>query len=150
MGEVVLLSNPVLFFLPEHTATPSPSLSRRRLPRSVSQSLESFAVAHLRSLDAKHTNTHPRRRNPRQHRGSLSVAAGWQLEHKHFQLDSVSAGGVGWEGCVWVCWGWGGPHSSSLCHHTARAEATQNHYTMGHVLVLTTSAACEQPSATFL
>lgn len=90
------LSAHVLFFLPEHGATPSRSLSGRRLPRSVSQSLESFAVAHLRSLDAKHTNTHPRRRNPRQHRGSLSVAAGWQLEHKHSQLDSVSAGG----GCL--------------------------------------------------
>lgn len=62
----------------------------------------------------------------------------------------VSAECVG--GGVWVCWGMGGggPHSSSLCHHTARAEATQKHYTTGHVLVLTTSAACEQPSATFL
>lgn len=77
-----------------------------------------------------HKHTHPRRPNPRRHRGSLSVAAGWQLEHKHSQLELLFLLGVGGV-CLGLLGGGAGGLSQFILvspHSQSRGNTKPLHY----------------------
>lgn len=144
----MLLSNHVLFFLPELTATPS----RSQQAAASSLRLSKFGVlrrgtpALPQRKTHKHTSPTPKPSAAQR----LTLRRSWLATGAQTLPVRVVVSAGGGRGVFGFVGGGGGPHSSSLCHDTAGAEATQNHDTMGHVLVLTTSATCERPSATFL